>query len=433
MRIMLVAPGSRGDVQPFIAIGLGLQRSGHAVRLASNENFGALVREHGLDFCRVAGDSRALLERNMGSGYQNRRGNSISEARAVMRLVEADLVKGMIDCLHASLDADVLVVSPLGLAFGYHAAEKLGLPIVRAYMFPTSPTRHYPAMLYRDVGLGGAFNLWSHHALRQLLWLAIRSSINLVRKEALGLPPLPIREPFQELDRRCTPLLYCFSPSVIPRPPDWEQWIRITGYAFLERAPHWRPPAELGDFLGSGSPPVYVGFGSLPSSNPEETTELVTSALARAGCRGVLQRGWGGLTRGALSDDVCVVDDVPHSWLFPQMAAIVHHGGAGTTAAALRAGIPSIAVPARLWDQPLWAARIADLGVGPPSIPRSQLSADRLAAAIRIATSDRAMRERAADMAARIREEDGVRRAVEAINAQMDTLNTGASKRRIER
>jgi UDP:flavonoid glycosyltransferase YjiC (YdhE family) len=190
--------------------------------------------------------------------------------------------------------------------------------------------------------------------------------------------------------------------------------VYVTGYWFLDRPPDWQPPADLVDFLAAGSPPVYVTFGSIIDRNPEALTKLVLEALALTGQRAILDTGWGGLSNAELPEQVFKVesDSAPHDWLLPQMAAVVHHGGTGTTFAGLRAGLPSIVVPS-FGDTFFWAQRVADLGAGPPPIPKKQLSAERLAAAIHTATSDKVMQDRAAALSQQIRSEDGVARAVE--------------------
>jgi UDP:flavonoid glycosyltransferase YjiC (YdhE family) len=206
-------------------------------------------------------------------------------------------------------------------------------------------------------------------------------------------------------------VLYGISPTVVPPPSDWDARRRFVGYWTLPPADDWRPAPELEAFLARGPAPVCVGFGSMTSDDPRALTELVLEAVRRAGARAVLLSGWGAL-RDVQREDVFVAESVPHEWLFPRMSAVVHHGGAGTTAAGFRSGVPAIVVPFTM-DQPFWASRVAALGAGPTPIPRKRLTVQALADALRVATNDRAMRERAATLGALIREEDGVRVAVE--------------------
>jgi len=218
-------------------------------------------------------------------------------------------------------------------------------------------------------------------------------------------------------------MLYCYSPAVVPKPPDWSEHAHVTGYWFLDHAPDWQPPADLVDFLESGPPPIYVGFGSMTSRDPERMSRIVLDALSQSGQRGVIATGLGGLSQSDLPDEVFMTETVPHDWLFPRMAAVVHHGGAGTTGAGLRAGVPSIIAPVSN-DQPFWARRVKALGAGPAPIPHKGLTADRLAHAISVAVTDESIRKRAAELGETIRAEDGVVNAVRIINHTLGGSST---------
>jgi UDP:flavonoid glycosyltransferase YjiC (YdhE family) len=210
------------------------------------------------------------------------------------------------------------------------------------------------------------------------------------------------------------PVFNGYSPTVLPKPPDWPESVHVTGYWFLDQLIDWEPPTELVDFLDSGPAPVYVGFGSMHARSSKEMTRVVVEALSRVGLRGILLSGWGALSHDGLPDYVLPVKSVPHEWLFPRVTAVVHHGGAGTTGAGLRAGVPSILVPF-FGDQYFWASRVAALGVGPESIPVKRLSVESLERALRFAVTDERMRERASDVGAAIQAENGVARVVEVL------------------
>jgi UDP:flavonoid glycosyltransferase YjiC (YdhE family) len=232
-----------------------------------------------------------------------------------------------------------------------------------------------------------------------MAWPMQRASVNLARRTVLGLPSAPYWDgPLALLKKQDVPVLHGFSAHVVPRPPDWEKHVYITGYWFLDPPPEWRPPADLVDFLQAGPPLVYVGFGSMSHGDPRTATRLVVQALQLAGQRGILVSGWGGLTQADLPASVYIAESIPHSWLFPQMAAVVHHGGAGTTAAGLRAGKPTITVPFISLDQNFWGWRVADLGAGLPPIPSKRLTAEKLAQSISSAVADPLMRQRAAEL-----------------------------------
>lgn len=420
MRIRVITIGSQGDVRPYVALGAGLRDAGHDVRIVTHPSFEALVREHGLEFAPVAGDPREQADnRQLRDLHDN--GRSLIRWWRTFNEVDAPLMRQRLrDCWEACSDADVIVVSVLPYLFGYAIAKKLDIPLVRAFYFPTSPTRFYPAeFVPRSLGFSGALNLASYQLQRHVLWQIARPWIAGAYREVLGSSTLPFLEPFGELDREQQLLLYCYSAAVSPPPPDWGSWIDVTGYWFLDRPTHWTPPPALAAFLEDGPPPVYIGgFGSMTNREPAEIARAVVRALALTGQRAVVLTGWGGLAPDELPRDMFAIDWVPFDWLYPRVSAAVHHGGAGTTAASLRAGRPTIIVPFFL-DQFYWGKRVFELGVGPRPIPRKSLDAETLAAALRVATTDAGMRDRAAALGQRIRAEDGVARAVATFNRHM--------------
>jgi UDP:flavonoid glycosyltransferase YjiC (YdhE family) len=233
----------------------------------------------------------------------------------------------------------------------------------------------------------------------------------------LELPAAPFFGAYNSPHLQRFPVLYGFSPSIINPPSDWQN-THVTGYWFLDEDPNWTPSKDLMDFLLEGAPPVFIGFGSMGNRNPEATADLVLQAIAIAGQRAILQSGWGGLSKRDLPDTVFILDSIPHSFIFPYMAAVVHHGGAGTTSAALRAGVPSIVIPF-FGDQPFWGNRIAELGCGTEPIPRKKLTAENLAEAIQMAVTDRSTCETAANLGEKIRAENGIAKAVAIVN-QLD-------------
>jgi len=414
MRLTIVTAGSRGDVQPYVALALGFARAGHAVRVATHENFRAFVTGHGLEFAPIRGDPQAILRGAAADAWlaSGRNRNMLRFVRE-MRRVGFPLVEAMLaDFWRACQGSDAIIFSVVGLA-SWQVAERLGVPRAGAFLQPLTRTREFPAIgLPAALRLGGAFNWATHLVAEQLMWQPVRSRVNSWRGETLGLSALPLAGPHRAMQRQRTPVLYGFSPSVVPRPADWPPWVHVPGYWFLDRPPGWSPPAALERFLAAGPPPVYVGFGSMTPRNAARLTTIALDALERAGRRGVLLKGWGALGEGELPPWALAVEDVPHEWLFPRMAAVVHHGGAGTTGAGLRAGVPSIVVPLG-FDQPFWGARVAALGVGPAPVSRRALTAERLAAAITAAVTGEEMRERAARLGEQVRAEDGVGTAVE--------------------
>lgn len=412
MRITILASGSRGDVEPYVALGKGLAEAGHAVRLVTHEDFEGLVASNGIEFWRVEGRVQEIAQGMAGLLEQ---GNF----RAIMAEMGRQAQQGALRLADAALEAcrgaDRILGGIAAIYTGTAIGEKLGIPLIQAYYIPYTPTSAYPSFILPRTPINfGPLNRLSYTLSRQVMWQPIRAADKLVREQKLGLPPAPMSGPFNSPALRGQPVLYGFSPAVIPPAPDWDANVHVTGYWFLNREEAWTPPPALRDFLEAGPPPVYVGFGSMSSQKPRETADLILAALAKAGQRGVMLAGWGGLSAADLPQTVFPLASAPFAWLFPRMAAVVHHGGAGTTSQGLAAGVPSIVVPF-FGDQPFWGSRVQALGAGPAPIPRKKLTADRLAAAIEQAVSDQGMRERAAAIGAKIRAEDGVARAVEAI------------------
>ncbi len=412
MKVLLIALGSRGDVQPYVALGRGLRDAGQAVTVLAPPDFRDLVAGQGLEFAdagssveAVAQTMQDMLEQGQWLKILPRMGS------AAQQLAGQAAVRG----LAAAQGVDVIVGGLGGLFLGAALGEKFQIPFIQAYLYPFTPTRAFPSVLtpLPQSSLTAWANGPSHHLARQMMWQMMRPADNHTRAKTLGLPPAPLWGPF---DGRGRPTLYGYSPHVIAPPPDWDETNRVTGYWFLPPSADWTPPADLVDFLQAGPPPIYIGFGSMTSRRSGEAADIVLEALARTRQRGVLYAGWGGLQKADLPRHVFMTSSVPHTWLFPQMAAVVHHGGAGTTAAGLAAGVPSVLVPF-MGDQPFWGQRVAALGVGPQPIARQRLTAEALTRAIQQTLSDADLRRRAAELGARLRAEDGLGQAVAVITA----------------
>ena len=404
MHITLFTLGSRGDVEPYIALGRGLVAAGHTVRLSTHERYGPEIRAAGLEFSPAAGDPRLMVQEEAGKRWLESGRNPIRIMRRLLDVSGPIFQQYLQDCESAISGTDAVLFSVLAFP-AYHLAEAAGIQAVGAYLQPMTRTRQMPSLFARGTG-PGFLNLWSHIATEQITWQPMRRTVNEWRR-GLGLEPLPRSGLYRPI-YRSMPLLYGFSPTVVPPPSDWPPQVRVTGYWSRETSIDQRPQ-RLNQFLAAGPAPVYVGFGSRPERQPLALTELVLAAIRLAGHRAVLLTGWGGLSVADSGDDVLVVEEVPHSWLFPQMAAVVHHGGAGTTGTALQSGTPSIVVPS-FADQFFWAERVEALGAG-VNLPRRRLSVNALAGAL--ATARRSdLRERASKLGTELASENGVERAV---------------------
>jgi UDP:flavonoid glycosyltransferase YjiC (YdhE family) len=419
MRLTILAYGTRGDVQPYVALGLGLKAAGHRVRLAAPAAFEGFITGYGLDFAPIAGDpaeiSRLLVDRGAG--------NPIRIVGVIIDQMRKLAAPAMRDVQAACADADAILHSFHMLIPGHTVARTQGVPDIFVHAYPIcAPTAAFPSVIFPPLPLGPAYNRLTHALTDQLIWQTHRLLHTLIRRDH---PDLPQRLlwPFGE---RATPTLFGFSPLVIPPPADWRGEVHVTGCWFLDAQAGWQPPDHLERFLDAGPPPVYIGFGSMLTRDAQKLTRTVLEALRLAGQRGVLL-GWGGGLGGGGGDlisaaDVCLIDTAPHDWLFPRMAAVAHHCGAGTAAAGLRAGVPSILLPITN-EQPFWADRVKALGVGPAPVPLCRLTAERLAEAIHAATTNRAIQDRAAEVGQLIRAEDGVGNAVKIINRLLGVIS----------
>ncbi|MEV4394907.1 glycosyltransferase [Nonomuraea sp. NPDC049607] len=404
VRVLIVGVGTRGDVAPYTGLGVRLREAGHEVAVACHQPYADLVTTAGLEHRDIPGDLFPLLPAGKG-------GARVSPAAKLALFAEygRQVSGGIVRA--AAAGTDVLLLNVAASA-GYHVAEAMGVPSMGVHLQPVEPTGDFPpvmSVVRRSLGR------WGNRTAARLAFALPSPAHAGSAKElraALGLPPIGSREAYRRREAACWPVLHGFSPSVLPRPADWRAGLEVTGYWWPVRPAGWRPDPRLRDFLDSGPPPVFVGFGSQAGPRADHYTDLALHALRLAGLRGVLQTG----VPGTLNDDVLGVADVPHEWLFPRMAAVAHHCGSGTTGAGLRAGVPAVGLPA-LADQPLWASRLAALGVGPAAVPFRRLSPERLAAALRAAVSEPSYARRAAELSERIRVEDGGAAVVAAVNS----------------
>lgn len=413
MRVTFIAPGSRGDVQPYVALGVGLQRAGHAVRVVTTRDHDALVQSYGLELASIPLDVQAALQQRDVSGAIE--SGSLLASFRQFRRVAADGARLTAEVgLEACRDADVIVAGFGGVFIAEGLSHRLGVPLVQAFNVPVTPTAAFPGALTPWLDFGARSRLLGHALARQAVWMTARASGNGPRRAVLGTPSAPALVPRRFAGLVEGPVLYGHSGAFLPPAPEWGADVTVTGFWFADEPHDFTPPPALVEFLESGPAPVCIGFGSMSQRDPARTTALVLDAVRRSGVRAVLVAGWGGLKPGSLPPRVFAIDSIPHAWLYPRCAAVVHHGGAGTTAAALRAGVPAIVVPFH-GDQPFWASRVHAGRLGPQPIPRTKLTTSKLAAALTEATSDRSMSQRAAELGRRIRAEDGVGRAVDAL------------------
>ncbi|WP_328875807.1 glycosyltransferase [Streptomyces sp. NBC_00287] len=394
MRILIAAAGSRGDVAPYTGLGAALRQAGHEVALATTDAFAPLARAAGLGF-------RSLPSRPEPHG-------DVSDKRELMRAASAfvtELGQGFAEVL--APDTDLLLLSATTAPLGWQLAEATGVRTAGAYVVPAHPTGDFPPVVMGERSLGRLGNRTAGRFALRMADRVYRQGVTDLR-DRLGLPPLAPAAMRRRQEQANWPVLYGFSTALVPRPADWRPGLDVVGT--------WEPyvaagaalPTELEDFLAAGPRPVFIGFGSMAGGVGERLSEIAVGALRRAGLRGVLQMD------GPAGDDILTIGDVPHALLFPRLAAVVHHAGAGTTAAALRAAVPAVPVPVAA-DQPFWAGRLAALGAAAAPIPFAALTEERLAEALREVVRRQAYARAVTEAAQHMATEDGVGAAVKAL------------------
>jgi UDP:flavonoid glycosyltransferase YjiC (YdhE family) len=414
MRIIMLALGTWGDVRPYAVLGQALQDEGYDVLLLAAKEFRSWVEARNIPFCELVFNLQEMLDTLMNSAEDLDR-NVLAATRFFREKIgpgTAQLGKQVADVVRPG---DALLCVEIATHLLHGIVEKYDLRLLLASLFPTIPSAEY--LLFNLPAVPdwmparGIYNRVSGQFLRRLTWSLLGVRGNQIRTDILNLPKRPWR--LQRAALEAAPHLLLVSPHVVPKPGDWPTPVQVTGYLF-DDDPAWEPPQDCLDFLAAGEPPVYIGFGSMLDKDSKTTTSRLLESLEQAEQRAVILSGWAGLGSDDLPENVFSLKYAPHSWLFPRMAAVVHHGGAGTTAAGLRAGVPSIVVP-NMGDQLFWGRRTYELGVGTQPIPKSSLTVGRLVEAIHTATSDTAMHARCVELGRKIAAENGVDTAVKVI------------------
>jgi sterol 3beta-glucosyltransferase len=421
MNITLMAFGSRGDVQPFLALAVALRERGHSVTLAAPADFEAQINAYGIPYIRVPISNMEVLQQET-TKEVTRKGITPATLIAFWREVIPEFKRALHtttqEVAETAKNADLLIAHGFLIPSAYSIHQHLQIPLMLTIAAPIVSTRMFPSPAFPPIPFGQRFfNPLSYNLLVRGVISFMIEPMKIFRK-SVGLPTLSAGKVIQILNSGQIPIVMHYSRHLMPLPSDWSANVHVVGAWTLPSHPDWTPPDALTTFLAQGEPPVFFGFGSMPVSNPVQMGQTISEALRLANLRGVLQAGWAGLVHEA--DHLITIGDTPHDWLFPQMAAIVHHGGSGTTHSALLAGKPALIVPF-MADQPMWGRRLAELGVGVPPIPPKKLTPERLADALRTLTQDSAMRQRAAELGALMRVEDGLAATCELVERYSKT------------
>lgn len=421
-RIVFAAYGTRGDVAPLTGLGARIRDQLEAeVVIAAQRPHERLVTAAGLTYRFLPGDTEADTRAST-YGQAVVDGARMRPSKDVLAQVRDDLTGVGEAIATAAADADLLLLEgPVGSLLGYHVAEALGAPSAGVFFQPVSATAEFapPPLTASSFGRSGNRLAWRLGDLSEKVYTPLVEDL----RSRLGLPA-ESRRSYQGRRATAWPILYGFSGHVVAKPTDWRDDLNVTGYWWPSDVPGWRPPSKVVEFLQAGPPPVFVGLGSTATAQGEQLSAVVVSALRRVGVRGIIQSGWAGLH--GEGSDLLTVGDLPHAWLFLQTAAIVHHGGAGTTAAALRAGVPSIPVTG-IMDQPFWARRLHALGTAPVPLRRAGLTAEALAASLMQTLSEPRYAQRAQMISDLLLREDGAGTATDIIATHLGHHYTASS------
>lgn len=415
MKITVIAVGTRGDVQPLIAIASGLHRAGHTVRFATEAIFSDVLQKAGLEFYQLSGDSERFHAGPAGVAFRESLDRSPFHFRRFWKsFVAIGFRKHLREIAEPCRDAEAIVCLPY-LNIGATLAELFDVPCFVAGMIPVPafPTGDFPYPFFSGAkpNMASDANLRTWRRALPLMRIS-DDSVQEWRQQTLGLPRQSFTESYHAT--RKLPHLFGFSQVLVPKPQDWNQDQTITGFWHLQPTTNFTAPTDLQEFINAGDAPVLVGFGSHVGREPQRLTKLVAEALALAGRRGILVTGWGALKNADLGESIFSTPGVPYDWLLPRVSAAVHHGGSGTIGACLRAGVPQVVTPFG-YDQTFWGHRIAALGLGSNPIQAKTMTATELASAIELSTGSDAIRNQAREVGIRVSGEDGVASAVKAI------------------
>ncbi|RDL41346.1 Uncharacterized protein BP5553_01325 [Venustampulla echinocandica] len=427
LNIVIQVVGSRGDVQPFVALGKELQRAGHKIRLATHGVFESFVREAGLDFFSIGGDPEELMAYMVNNpsiipNFVSIRDGELSKKRKMV----LEMLEG---CWRSCIEPDpktnrpfvaqAIIANPPSFAH-IHCAQALGIPVHLMFTMPWTATRAFPHPLANiqtsSITDEGTSNFMSYGLVELMTWQGLADIINLWRNTSLSLEPVRAMMGAGLADYLRVPFTYFWSPSLIPKPDDWPSYVDVCGFSF-RGVPEFSPSPELMRFLENGPTPIYVGFGSIVMKSPQQMTETILGAVRMAGIRAIVSKGWSKLGVGVQDPNVFFLDDCPHEWLFKRVAAVVHHGGAGTTACGLLNGRPTAIVPF-FGDQPFWGSMVAAAGAGPRPVDHKLLDITSLASAIRFCLTPNASRA-AQSLAEKMSRECGVKEAVNSFHRNL--------------
>ena len=405
MNISILTVGSRGDVQPFLALAVGLRAAGHSVNYAANPEFIDFIESRGIKFDLIRNNPMDILkDEYKDTPYKERR-----------KIYYHFMTNWINDGIEAAKNSDLIIFTPV-YHVGYHVAQKLEIPVVKCSYVPYTPTKEFPNPFLKSVP--AFLNKTSYLVSQFFEWQIIKKNINKLRKELLDLKPIPFYGLLHKQHKEKMPVIYGYSESVIPRPKDWPGWIYVTGYWFLKDLESYSPAKELEDFINNGSQPLFFDIGSLGQYS-EQIISKILSVLLKTEYRIVANPGGADISKLNKPGKIFFVDgSVPHAWILPKVKAVISHGGPGTVAAVLRAGKPLTVVPT-YGDHRFWGNRVHSIGAGTVPLFTANLTDKQILMRVNELMTNNTLRENAEKLGEKIRNENGVEKAVKVIENLM--------------
>jgi sterol 3beta-glucosyltransferase len=416
-RIAISSIGTRGDVQPYLALAMALKARGYSVVMGAPSDFEEEANNAGIEFFSLGANIRSFLKQ---SNFEHASENFLVSMPALLQQGQKIVEQAARRSWEMAQGSDAIILN-INTSFAIDIAEALDIPAIATALQPLNSTGEFPICTFDLPDMGRALN-WLSHAATSVQQAYYDFPRDRLRRELMGLKPRKSGGFFKDNEGKNLVTLYAYSSLVSPRPRDWPKTAIVTGYWNLSDQTDWQPSTQFKQFLSEGEPPIYVGFGSMPFG-AQRNTQILKQAVERWGGRVVVASGWGGIRAENLPKNVFALAKAPHDKLFQHVRGVVHHGGAGTTAAGLHAGKPTFVVPQAI-DQPYWGKRVHELGCGPEPVSLKKLTPDLLAGALHALSTHTPYQQQARELGEKLNEENGPARAIKHIERVMSHYKT---------
>ncbi len=414
-RIAISTIGTLGDVLPYIALSVELKKHGFDVVLGASVDFEEIITSYNIEFFNLAYSIKSFLtqpifEKVMGKNMLTNLPAILAQGQDIVELAGRK-------SWEMSQGADAIIVN-INTSFGIDIAEARNIPVIMSALQPLNDTGEYPFFVVPGTDLGDMLNRLTY-TMTNVLQAYYDFPRNRLRKQLMGLKSRKKGGLFKDSEGNNLPTIYAYSEHVSPRPHDWPDSAKITGFWRLKDQTNWQPSKEFMNFLQAGDKPLYIGFGSMPFGT-KKNTQILVKAVQMWGGRAVISKGWGGIDISNLPPEIYAIEQAPHDKLFPYMAGAVHHGGAGTTSAGLHAALPTFILP-QTYDQPFWGYRVYELGCGPKPISLHKITPKILSNALRDLQDNQNYKDNVTKLAKKLNKENGTLSAVKYIKEIIKT------------